>query len=541
MEVAVPDDTHPQPPAPAAPATPPTVPPLHGPWLAPSLFGPRWPGPVHPAGPAALVAIAVAAVVAAASVPLSRTGIGWLITAIAGVAALVVAGRFGTAQRPGAPRPLVPRSAWPMPRLTAARYGWSAATVALLGVGTVRAAGWLFALCLLTAALTGSFAVVGGRSLRAMLMAAVISPLAAVRAVGWLARGLAAARRSRNGIGSASRILATAAVTVALLLVFGSLFASADENFNRLLQQAVPDIDGYVVARWVFVGALTTAMLGAAAFLRAAPPDLSILERAGTTRVRRLEWTMPLGTLVVLFTAFVAVQLTDMFGGFDHVMDTAGLTFADHARGGFWQLLIVTGLTLAVLAGAARWAPRDSVTDRVLIRVLLGALSLLTLVIVASALYRMDLYADAYGLTPLRLLVALCELWLGAVFVLVLVAGVRLRAVWLPQLAGALAVAALLGLAAANPDALIAERGIERYQRTGRIDTQYLAGLSADAVPALDRLAEPHRSCVLQRIEEQLEHNPDGWRSWNLGRERGRDILADQPVGDTDSCTVQYD
>ena len=42
------------------------------------------------------------------------------------------------------------------------------------------------------------------------------------------------------------------------------------------------------------------------------------------------------------------------------MLDTDGLTYAEYARGGFWQLLVVTGLTLVVLAGAARWAPRET-------------------------------------------------------------------------------------------------------------------------------------------------------------------------------------
>ncbi|WP_373872655.1 DUF4153 domain-containing protein [Actinoplanes couchii] len=46
---------------------------------------------------------------------------------------------------------------------------------------------------------------------------------------------------------------------------------------------------------------------------------------------------------------------------------------------------------------------------------MLGALAVLTLVIVASALHRMTVYTDMYGLTRLRLLVAACEVWFGLV------------------------------------------------------------------------------------------------------------------------------
>jgi hypothetical protein len=82
-----------------------------------------------------------------------------------------------TGQRPP---PLVWRSG---PTLSPARFGWSAITVALLGAGTIRAAGWLFLLCLATAMFTGALAVAGGRSLRAMTVAVAITPIAAFRAV----------------------------------------------------------------------------------------------------------------------------------------------------------------------------------------------------------------------------------------------------------------------------------------------------------------------------------------------------------------------
>ncbi|ROT33719.1 DUF4173 domain-containing protein [Micromonospora sp. HM5-17] len=186
-------------------------------------------------------------------------------------------------------------------------------------------------------------------------------------------------------------------------------------------------------------------------------------------------------------------------------------------------------MTLLVVGAASWWAPRDARADRVLIRVLLGTLTLLSVVIVASALYRMDVYADAYGATRLRLLVAVCELWIGLLFVLVAVAGIRLSGAWLPRVALGTAVLALLGLAVANPDRLIAEHNVARYDRTGRIDVWYLSRLSADAVPALDRLPDPLRRCALAWIAYELPATDD-WRETNLGRIAARRILAERPV-----------
>jgi hypothetical protein len=332
-----------------------------------------------------VAALFAAATVAALSLPLDRGGIGWLVNAVVGTAALIVSGLLPYRLPNGVPPPLV-RAAAEGDRVSPVRVFWSVVTVALLGVGTIRAAGWLFLLCVLTAMLTGMLAVLGARSMHAMALGAVMTACAGFRATGWFGRGVTAIRRPAagkgSGRGSGIRVIATPAVSIALLVVFGALFASADPAFADLLERTTPSMDGATIVRWLYVFFASGFVLGGAAYLRAAPPRLSDLDSAPRRRVARFEWAVPLGLLVLLFIAFVAVQLAVLFGGSRHVLETDGLTYADYARGGFWQLLVVTGLSLAVLAGAARWAPRASRSDRTLIRVLLGALAVLTLVIV---------------------------------------------------------------------------------------------------------------------------------------------------------------
>ena len=87
----------------------------------------------------------------------------------------------------------------------------------------------------------------------------------------------------------------------------------------------------------------------------------------------------------------------------------------------------------------------------------------------------MDLYQEAYGFTRLRLLVDVFEGWLGLVVLAVAVAGLVRWGVWLPRFALVTGVVALLGLAALNPDAWIAEHNLDRYADTGRVDWPYLA------------------------------------------------------------------
>jgi hypothetical protein len=251
---------------------------------------------------------------------------------------------------------------------------------------------------------------------------------------------------------------------------------------------------------------------------------------------------VPIVLLDLLFAAFVAVQLGNWFGGDRYVQETAGLTYAEYARGGFWQLTVVTILTLGVLAVAARKAPRCDGGDRAAMRTGLGLLAGLALVVVASALARMAAYEDAYGLTRLRLLVAACEVWFGLIFLMVLANGVRLRPLgrrkggWLQKAAFGTGVGMLLLLAALNPDGMIADRNIDRYEATRKIDIYYLGELSADAVPAIDRLPEPLRSCALRQIQRRMNTENDAWYEFNRGRQAAR---GEKPGSDS-YCTGSY-
>ena len=110
------------------------------------------------------------------------------------------------------------------------------------------------------------------------------------------------------------------------------------------------------------------------------------------------------------------------FGGHDYLERTTGVTYADYVHQGFGQLTVATALTLLVVWAAARRAG-DAPTDRLWLRLSLGLLCVLTLVVVASALYRMHVYQEAYGFTTLRLVVDVFEGWLGVVVLTVMVAG----------------------------------------------------------------------------------------------------------------------
>jgi hypothetical protein len=329
--------------------------------------------------------------------------------------------------------------------------------------------------------------------------AAVVRSLPRPRSVPWLAPAARAA-----------------ATSVLLLITFGALFASADVAFARIAQDVLlPDVGLDLLPARVIVVVALAAGAGGLILVAQRPqeetPDGGGRWRTATT----LEWAGPLFALDVLFAAFVAVQLTVLFGGHDHVIDTTGLTYAQYARSGFFQLVWIAALVLGVVALAVKIAPPGR--ER-LLKALLGALCMLTLVVLASALRRLDLYEDAYGLTRIRISVHAVILWLGGVFALVVLAGLRRRAPWLPRAVAGVTIGGLLAFTLSNPDGRIARSAVERFERTGEIDEHYVSTLSTDALPTLMTLPPDVQACAAYPIDARTASDP--WSSFNLSRRR---------------------
>jgi hypothetical protein len=373
-------------------------------------------------------------------------------------------------------------------------------------------ADWIVVLCLLAAFAVGSSALTDGRSVTGLAASMAAAPLAWLRGLPWLGRSLTVAPGSRTW----APVLRTALLSVLAVAVFGALFASADAVFARWADALVPDLTLGSLAERAFVGAGIGGLTLAGVYVALNPPRVERLALPqGTPVGRRFEWLVPVSLVVAVFAVFVVAQLTVMFGGHDYLRRTTGLTYAAYVHQGFAQLTVATVLTLGVVALVVRKASRAETRDRTLLRAVLGALCLLTLLVVASALYRMHVYEEAYGFTRLRLLVSFFEGWLGVVVLLVMTAGIRLSGPWVPRAALLTGAVALLALAALNPDAYIAERNIDRYAATQQVDWYYLSGLSADATPALAGLPAHLRGCVMLPSA-----GADDWLEWNLGRTR---------------------
>ncbi|MEU6722222.1 DUF4153 domain-containing protein [Nonomuraea wenchangensis] len=477
---------------------------------------PLFPRPELPAPPRWLLpAAGGGGVFAAVALPEAQVGLGIvLVSMVLGAAAL----------------PAVVK------RMTPWTVAFGLTAYGLISMAAVRDADWLVGILLVAGAGLGALAVSGAGAGWLGVLRGGLSVLLALGPVPWFLAGPLKKLTARR------RVLPTVAalgITAVLLLVFGLLFASADAVFASYAERlmAAPawaeSLPGRIVLFALF------AVLLAAVVLVALRPVNDPMGPERKFAVSRSVWLVPLTAVNLLFASFVAVQITALFGGDTLVLRTAGLTYAEYARQGFFQLVVVSVFVLGIVAAAAGLL-RTGRRERWVLAGLLGVLCALTMVVLASALHRMSLYTDAYGLSRLRLSVQATVWWLGAVFALVLLAGAaRLTgrgSGWLPRTIVLVTGLGLGAFALVNPDLRVAATQVE-VRGVANLDSDYLGDLGAEAVPALDRLPEPQRSCVLADVVEANElDRPDPWNGWNLARAQARDLLAAHPVHRRADC-----
>jgi len=365
-------------------------------------------------------------------------------------------------------------------------------------------------------------------------MHAAFGALAALASIDWgevrvQSQGSLAARR-------AFAMVRGVALALPLLVVFGGLLIAADAVFAQMVASALRvDLDtiashvlliGFLT--WFVTGALSGFLLGTG---RPIPEDF--MPRGGKIGIGEIG--VALGLVALLFAAFIAVQFRYLFGGATLVEVTPGLTYAEYARRGFFELLAVVLLSLPLLLGADWLLRRESARDDRVFRVIAGMHVLLLIAIAISAFQRMRIYTAVYGLTEDRfyatamlILISVVLLWFAATV---------LRNRRHSFAFGTLVATFVAGftLMVVNPDAVIARTNIDRaVARSGEpaFDVVHAKSLSADAVPVLiERLSELDHGAQCAIAKRLLERYPPdeglSFRNWNWSLARAKRLIRE--------------
>lgn len=308
---------------------------------------------------------------------------------------------------------------------------------------------------------------------------------------------------------SLSMVLLGLLLALPLCVVFILLFIQADSEFRYIINDFWSNLDLDIGSLLfdLFFGMLA-ALLLAAWLITQKSCGLPVEKPFNPASLNSLLASTVLTVLNLVMLGFVAVQFSYLFSG---GALPSGMSYAEYARSGFFELVTVLFLSVVIVLLSALLVKKTEKGHLPLpLRILLSLFILCNFVVAGSALYRMFMYIDAYDLSTARLLAT----WLIALFALGLL-GVALR-LWIKKfrlLAYLVAVVLLLAgvINAVNMNSVVANYNVDRYlqslgtENVRTIDVAYLGELGPAAAPATLRLNKEGK--VIVRIAARAALN----------------------------------
>lgn len=334
-------------------------------------------------------------------------------------------------------------------------------------------------------------------------------------------------------------VLVGLAIALPLLVVVISLLSSADGIFHQVLGRIPNWLAGFSLdeggIRLVWTVIMGLCFFGYVYGFRHPMKDEEageLLEAEKGKKSSRRTWGLNpvtaatvLALVNVVYVLFVAVQFSYLFGAWEGVLPE-GVTYADYARKGFGELVMVTSLNYLLLLSSlsAGEGPSKGVArfNRWMLYLLVGC----SCIMLYSAYTRLALYEEAYGYTVIRFLVYAFMIFLGLLLVL---AAVRVRLPRFPLIRWYI----VLGLGAyvlmnyIGMESAITRLNLERYEQSGKLDGDYLMTLSSDVLPRLAKLEGVVYPDMEDRLHRKLEllREARGWQEFNLSDYRAKRAL----------------
>lgn len=425
-------------------------------------------------------------------------------------------------------------------KLTASRWVLGIVILILASFVAIRASAFLSFLNVVTSffllLILASFS--GGRKLGDFeivdyLKSIFILPFQFVASIPTVIANLFVSRENIKQVGKIYSIIRGLVITIPILVVFLLLFSSADLVFEKYLGK-IFDFDlSEFMPRFIMVTVVTFAFIGAFGYLFQKINIFTPHTSSPRSNIGLIEVRMLFGAVNILFLIFILVQITYLFGG-EHNITKLGFTYAEYARKGFFELIVVAMFSFLLVFAAERHAPRLGGRHLTSFKILASALILQVILIMVSSFKRLLLYENAYGFTIDRFFAHALTVGLGLIFLLLLYKIItdqkENRFVFNSFI---VTILFLVGLNVFNPDLFIAKQNINQrlaQNEPGKLDTVYLQTLSTDATSQMVRLLDFPDEEVRYQAAQTLIGNRDSssnrpWQSFHFGRKSALSIV----------------
>ncbi len=197
-----------------------------------------------------------------------------------------------------------------------------------------------------------------------------------------------------------------------------------------------------------------------------------------------------LSAISVCYLLYLFSQLAYFFSAFSGFLPNQDIGYSEYARKGFFEMCIIAVINLTLVFLSMLFSKKQDGKVCVGIKVMTTFIAIFTLIIIATAISKMVLYIQEYGMTVLRLTTSAFMLFLAVSFLAVILR-IYLNKINIVKTTLVTAGIIVLLLGTVNVNGVCAKYNYEAYksQKTKNIDVEAMYELGDDGIPYLTKLA----------------------------------------------------
>lgn len=325
---------------------------------------------------------------------------------------------------------------------------------------------------------------------------------------------------------SKKKIKAILIIIPIVLLVFW-LLCMADEVFAGLftwINDLLEDLSiGNIIYRIIIMIILYVYLNASLMFVL---NELKNKEQKSKFKIDLFTMKVLTTALNIIYILFDIIQIKSLFL---HSV-ASNINYAQYARSGFFELMIISVINLVIIL-LAKQSEKNKYTKSMSI-----VMVFLTLIIIVSSFYRMNLYEQAYGYTLLRLGVYVALITEGILLIPTVVYIVKDKINILNYYVIIITIIYTF-INLFSVDVIIAKRNIKRYQIKDDIDIEYLSNNYSDNIPILlefkDQLKEKElREDLDFYLSSYYDENKNKLNilEYNISKDKALKLLANEGI-----------
>lgn len=313
-------------------------------------------------------------------------------------------------------------------------------------------------------------------------------------------------------------------ITIPIALVIIGMLASADQEFSSVLYSVIRVI-GKAFGNMQFMEIAVRLVLIIIVFIylssffdniisnfKIEKEDKEDNDQKDNTTIK-----MIITTLNIIYLVFSIIQIKAL------IVRDEYINYADYARQGFFQLMIISVINLIMILIAKSKSYKNNKFTNIMCLLMI----LFTFILIVSSAIRMYFYEQAYGYTFLRLAVYF-TLLTEAILLIPTILYVLNKKKNLLKTYFSIIVTMYVIINLVNIDNIIASRNVTRYIETGKIDMVYIeSNTGTDAIKQIIRILQSDRdengtkqiasNYLINTYDRLINENTD-FRDFNISK-----------------------